>query len=85
MAPETAVCLEWADRLAAMTDPTTQRAQLVEEYAKTVYAPQAAAAKGYVTDIVGPAETKARLSGLLEMLSGKRVTKLPKKHANMQL
>ncbi|MBQ9415033.1 MAG: carboxyl transferase [Clostridia bacterium] len=85
LAPETAVCLEWADRLAAMTDPTTQRAQLVEEYAKTVYAPQAAAAKGYVTDIVGPAETKARLSGLLEMLSGKRVTKLPKKHANMQL
>jgi len=30
-------------------------------------------------------ETKARLAGLLDMLSGKRVTKLPKKHANIQL
>lgn len=85
LAPEAAVCIEWADRLAAMTDPATERAKLVKEYENTMYDPTAAAAGGYVTDVVTVAETKARLVGLLEMLSGKRVTKLPKKHANIQL
>ncbi|MGN0171382.1 MAG: carboxyl transferase domain-containing protein [Acutalibacteraceae bacterium] len=85
LAPETAICIEWADRLAAMTDPTTERAKLVKEYADTMYSPLAAAAAGYVTDVVTAEETKARLTGLLDMLSGKRVTKLPKKHTNIQL
>ncbi len=85
LAPETAVCLEWEDRLAAMTDPKNDRAKLIKEYEDTVYDPMAAAANGQVTDVVTVAETKARLIGLLDMLSGKRVTKLPKKHANIQL
>lgn len=85
LAPETAVCLEWEDRLAAMTDPKNDRAKLIKEYEDTMYDPMAAAANGQVTDVVTVAETKARLVGLLDMLSGKRVTKLPKKHANIQL
>ena len=85
LAPETAVHLEWSDRLAAMTDPANDRAKLIKEYENTMYDPMAAAACGYVTDVVTVAETKARLVGLLDMLSGKRVTKLPKKHANIQL
>lgn len=85
LAPETAVHLEWADRLAAMTDPANDRAKLIKEYEDTMYDPMVAAANGYVTDVVTVAETKARLVGLLDMLSGKRVTKLPKKHANIQL
>ncbi len=85
LAPETAVCLEWEDRLAAMKDPANDRAKLIKEYEDTMYDPMAAAAGGYVTDVVTVGETKARLIGLLDMLSGKRVTKLPKKHANIQL
>ncbi len=85
LAPEAAVCIEWADRLAAMTDPANERAKLIKEYENTMYDPTVAAAGGFVTDVVSVPETKARLAGLLEMLSGKRVTKLPKKHANIQL
>jgi len=85
LAPETAVCLEWEDRLAAMTDPKNDRAKLIKEYEDTMYDPAVAAAGGFVTDVVAVSETKARLAGLLDMLSGKRVTKLPKKHANIQL
>ncbi len=85
LAPEAGVCIEWEDRLAAMADPKNDRAKLIKEYADTMYDPAVAAAGGYVTDIVTVAETKARLIGLLDMLSGKRVTKLPKKHANIQL
>ena len=85
LSPETAVHLEWSDRLAQMADPANDRAKLIKEYEDTMYDPMVAAANGYVTDGVTVAETKARLGGLLDMLSGKRVTKLPKKHANIQL
>lgn len=40
---------------------------------------------GYVTDVVAPGETKARVMALLDMLSGKRVSRLPKKHSNLPL
>ena len=60
-------------------------AALIEEYAKTMCSPLSAAAGGYVTDVVAPGETKARVMALLDMLSGKRVSRLPKKHSNLPL
>ena len=44
-----------------------------------------AAAAGAVTDVIAPADTKGKLVAMLELLSSKRVTRLPKKHANIQL
>lgn len=85
LAPETAVHILWKDRLAAMTDPIVQRAALAEEYAATAASPLEAAAGGFVTDVVVPAETKAKIVALLDMLSGKRVSRLPKKHSNILL
>lgn len=83
--PQTAVCIEWADRLSAMTDPKAERPKLIEEYAETHYHAAAAAASGFVSDVLPPAKTREKLISLLDMLSGKRVTKLPKKHTNIQL
>lgn len=85
LAPETAIHILWQDRLAEMTDPTTERAKLAEEYAQTECSPLSAAAAGFVTDVVEPAETKSKLIAMLDMLSGKRVSRLPKKHSNIQL
>lgn len=85
LAPKAAVCLDWAERLSAMKDPQRERPKLVEEYAKTMYNPFVAAGNGLITDVVTPDRTKEKLCTLLEMLAGKRVTKLPKKHANIQL
>ncbi len=85
LAPETAIHILWRDRLAAMTNPPAERAALAEEYAETMCSALAAAAGGYVTDVIVPTETKAKLAALLDMLAGKRVPQLPKKHSNMPL
>ena len=85
LAPETAIHIVWKDRLAEMKDPTNDRKALAEEYRKTCCNAELAAAQGAVTDVVTPEDTRARVMGLLEMLSGKRVSKLPKKHANIRL
>lgn len=85
LAPETAIHIVWKDRLAAMADPQNDREALAEEYRKTCCNAELAAAQGAVTDIVTPEQTRERVSAFLEMLSGKRVSKLPKKHANIRL
>lgn len=85
LAPETAVHILWQDKLAAMTDPTKERPALAEEYAETACSPLAAPPDGFVTDVIPPAETKAKLVAMMDMLSGKRVSRLPKKHSNLPL
>lgn len=85
LAPETAVQLLWTDKLAAMTDPDKERDVLTAEYAETECSPMSAAAGGYVTDVVAPADTKQRLIAFMEMFASKRISKLPRKHANNQL
>lgn len=85
LAPETAIHIVWKDRLAEMNDPTKDREALAEEYRRTCCNADLAAAQGAVTDIVTKENTRERVAALLEMLSGKRVSKLPKKHANIRL
>ena len=85
LAPETAIHILWNDRLAAMEDPTKDRAALAEEYRVTECNAHKAAAQGAVTDVVAVAQTRDTVSAYMEMLAGKRVSKLPKKHANIQL
>ncbi len=83
--PETAIHILWKDRLAEMKDPKADRAALAEEYRTTCCNAQLAAEQGAVTDIIAPDQTRAVVSAFFEMLSGKRVSKLPKKHANIRL
>ena len=83
--PETAIHLLWKDRLAEMKDPKTDRAALAEEYRTTCCTVQAAAEQGAVTDVIAPEQTRATVSAFFGMLAGKRVSKLPKKHANIRL
>ncbi len=85
LAPEAAVSVLWADRLKEMKDPLTDRAKLVEEYKATEASPLLPAAEGLISDVIDPARTRAALIGALDMLSGKRVSRLPKKHSNIQL
>ena len=68
-----------------MSNPTEDRKKLAEEYAETEGSVFNAAAGGAVTDVIAPADTKAKLMAMLETLASKRVTRLPKKHANIQL
>ena len=83
--PETAIHVLWKDRLAEMTDPKTDRAALAEEYRTTCCNAQLAAEQGAVTDVIVPEQTRTVVSAFFDMLAGKRVSKLPKKHANIRL
>lgn len=85
LAPETAAEFLWHSRLAGSENPEKDRKKLVEEYKKTEAAPFAAAANGFVEDIILPEETRSKVIAGLEMLAGKRVSGLPKKHSNIQL
>ncbi len=85
LAPETAIHILWADRLAEMKDPKTDCAALAEEYRVTCCNAENAAKQGAVTDVITREESRAAVASFMEMISGKRVTKLPKKHANIRL
>lgn len=85
LAPATACMFTCSDKLAGSADPVHDREKLIEEYAKTECTPFKAAAEGFIEDIVLPEETRAKVLGALDMLAGKRVQRLAKKHANIQL
>ncbi len=83
LTPEAAVEVLWQDRLVGADQAA--RAALVEEYRDTLASPFEAAAKGYLDFVIAPEQTRDTLVNALDMLSGKRVSKLPKKHGNMPL
>jgi acetyl-CoA carboxylase carboxyltransferase component len=83
--PETAAVFLWNDRLKNSADPVADRKKLIEEYRETRADALSAAAQGMIEDVVEPAKTREKLIACLDMLSGKRVSTLPKKHADIQL
>ena len=85
LAPETAMHLLWTDRLAEMENPETDRKALIEEFRVSECAADKAAAQGALTDVTAVADTRDAIASYMEMLSGKRVSKLPKKHTNIRL
>lgn len=85
LAPETAAVFLWNDRLSGSEHPVEDRKKLIDEYKATEASPFAAAADGFIDDIILPQETRSRVISALEMLSGKRVSGLPKKHSNIQM
>lgn len=85
LAPETAAMILWSDKLKGSQNPIEDRVQLIEKFKETEASPFVAAANGYISDIIDPADTRAKLFAALDMLAGKRVSTLPKKHANIQI
>ena len=83
LAPETAVEFLWADRYAGTTDAKATREALQAEYIATEASPFEAAKAGAVEAVIDPSDTRRTLVNLLDMLSGKRETKLPKKHVTL--
>ncbi|WP_079987994.1 carboxyl transferase domain-containing protein [Anaerotruncus rubiinfantis] len=81
LSPETAVAFMYGDRITA----DKSRAQVEAEYAANDAGALAAAAKGHIDDVIDPAETRGVVLSAIDMLAGKRVTTLPKKHANIPM
>jgi acetyl-CoA carboxylase carboxyltransferase component len=85
MSAEGAAGVLFRDEIAASDDPVSTRSQRIDEYRKAVSTPYVAASKGYVDDIIDPAETRIRLINALDMLLSKRETRPSKKHGNIPL
>ncbi|HYA11156.1 MAG TPA: acyl-CoA carboxylase subunit beta [Thermoplasmata archaeon] len=61
------------------------RARLAGEYAREFLNPYLAAERGYIDDVIDPAETRARLVAGLKFLSAKRDDRPGRKHGNIPL
>jgi acetyl-CoA carboxylase carboxyltransferase component len=66
-------------------DKEAKRRELIEDYERKFANPYIAAERGYVDDVIEPAETRARLIRSLRMLSTKREAVPPRKHGNIPL
>ena len=85
MGVEGAVNIIFRDRIPEAADPDAERARLVGEYEAEFANPYAAAARGYIDDVILPSETRPRLIAALEMLADKRDSNPRKKHGNIPL
>ena len=70
---------------AAAEDPVARKAELVDDYSEMWCNPYVAAERGYVDDVIDPAETRRKLAEGLAMLRTKREELPPRKHGNMPL
>ena len=59
--------------------------ELVEDYLERFANPYVAAERGFVDDVIDPAETRKRLIDGLEMLASKRSETPKRKHGNIPL
>ena len=85
MGAEGAVNVVFRKEIDKATDPETRRQDLIEEYRSKFSTPYAAAERGFIDDVIEPAETRPRLIKALRMLSTKRETIPARKHGNIPL
>jgi acetyl-CoA carboxylase carboxyltransferase component len=85
MGPQGAVDIVYRRELAETTDPLARRAELVEEYTERFANPYLAAERGYVDDVIDPAETRRVLCRSLALLRSKREDLPQRKHGNVPL
>lgn len=83
LAPLSAVEFLWHDKLKGAADVNAKRNELAEEYKATLASAESAAASGAVDEIISASSTREAIISAIDILSSKRVTKLPKKHNNI--
>ncbi len=66
-------------------DPAAKLAEKEKEYANTFANPYRAAARGYIDEVIDPAETRRKLIKAFAMLENKAVARPRKKHGNIPL
>jgi acetyl-CoA carboxylase carboxyltransferase component len=71
--------------LSEAEDREATRAELMDAYAENHLNPWAATDRGYVDDVIDPAETRTKLIAGLELLRNKREQLPLRKHANIPL
>ena len=85
MGPSGAVEIVYRRELADSPDPEGRKAALVEEYTERYANPYLAAERGYVDDVIDPANTRSVLIKGLAVLRSKREELPKRKHGNVPL
>lgn len=85
MGPEGAVNIIFRKELKEAEDTEARRAELVEDYRTRFANPYIAAERGFLDDIIEPAETRPRIIEHLWTLLQKREDRPPKKHGNLPI
>ena len=85
MGAEGAVNIAFKRAISEAENQQETRDQLVQEYKEKFMNPYVAASRGFVTEVIKPAETRKRLLAALNMLKNKQVAEVPKKHGNIPL
>ena len=83
--PITAVEFLEHDELKGATDLTAKRNELADKYSKEQASAAVAAVNGSVVNVVEEANLRDALINSIEIMAGKRISRLPKKHSNIQL
>ena len=72
MGPQGAVEIVYRRELQQAAEPVARRAELVAEYTEKYANPYNAAERGYIDDVIDPAETRQKIVAGLRMLRTKR-------------
>ena len=83
--PLTAVEFLWHDKLKGAADLDKEREKLAKEYIAENSSAEKAAEKMCVDAVVSAQDLRNALISGIEMMAGKRISNLPKKHSNGQL
>jgi acetyl-CoA carboxylase carboxyltransferase component len=85
MGPQGAVEILYRRELQESADPVKRRAELVDDYTERFANPYVAAERGFVDDVIDPADTRMKVIAGLEMLKSKREELPHRKHGNIPL
>tara|TARA_X000001036_G_scaffold76745_4_gene68336 strand:- start:17021 stop:18577 length:1557 start_codon:yes stop_codon:yes gene_type:complete len=85
MGPEGAVNVISRKEISESKDPEATKNKLIEEYKDKFSSPFLAASRGYIDDVIDPAETRNKIANSLEIFSKKFLDNPPKKHGNIPL
>jgi len=85
MGSEGGVNIIYRKEIAAASDPSAKRAELIARYEEEFSTPYLAAERGYVDDVIEPADTRRKVIQALRMLRTKREQVPARKHGNIPL
>ncbi len=85
MGAEGAINIIYRDQISKSEDPEETRKSLISEYREKFTNPYVSANRGYVDDVIDPADTRPRIIKALEVFRNKRDTLPAKKHGNIPL
>jgi propionyl-CoA carboxylase beta chain len=85
MGADGAVAIISRKAIAEAPNPEEKRRELIKEYQDKFSNPYAAAARGYIDDVIDPAETRGKIIKALEMLKNKSQQNPKCKHSSIPL